>query len=126
MKLRHNNKYYCISRCAKDKFQTYILRPFSLSIFLAVILLLSLLIPGFIGFIIEGIHVTWFEGIAATKIMTWVSVGYLTLLILALACPLVIDIYNFFKHTYKRISYKINKLYEYGFKPSCKLFEECD
>lgn len=125
MKIKYNNKNYCFSKCAKDKFQTWVISP------LTVVLVAVLVFSAFaiLGFITEGILVTFFDMNAFYKPFQWVAVGIgaaALIFLLLLAIFLALDIIESTIKMSKRIYNTINDPYEKHYKKSCHLFEECE
>ena len=126
MKIKYNNKQYCVSPCAKDKFERYILNPVTTFIVAAAITASIVLLASIIGFIAEGIYVSFFNGIAFYGLGDWVGLGLIILMLSLLLWGLFITIQETFFKINRYIQYRVSEEYTKRYKPECRLFVECN
>jgi len=133
MKIKYNNKSYCFSKCAKDKFQTWLVEPLLIIFGLTTIALVLYSVFAIIGFITEGILVSFFGFSAFYLPHEWVMVGMSTTVVTIFSAFSLKSLYIVLKailrlihNTYETISTKINGTYVKRYKKSCHIFEECE
>ena len=112
-----NKKKYCISKCAKDKFQTWIIEPVLAVLFFLVAIPVVFLVFSIIGLISMALQFLLFgdviflePNIAAQGIAALVFGG--------------ITYFLFYKSN-KAINTWVSTQYQTKYKKSCTLFEEC-
>jgi uncharacterized membrane protein len=132
MKIKYNNKNYCFSKCAKDKFQTWVIEPLLLILVLTTIAVIVYSLLAIIGFIAEGILVSFFGANALYHPGEWAALGAVATMITILLVGALQGLYKLLKailrlihNTYETVSAKINGTYNKRYKKSCYLFEEC-
>ena len=133
--MKVGNKNYCISQCAKDKWQNLISDVIDLVLATIAIVALTFLVF-LVGLATEGIMVVWFEQIAFVHdpyILVGLVVSVLIILVallIAFSIEVVKSLYKFTKNLWWNVSTiayeSVNKHYESKYKPTCKLLEECN
>ena len=125
MKIKYKNKHYCISPCAKDKFETYILEPVTGILFVGSILAAIYTVLSILGFFVEGVLVTFFHEQAATMAGIWFLLGLGLVVAILMTFGLAMMIKDSYKVLYKYVQYRVSTEYAKRYKPECKLFVEC-
>ncbi len=134
--MEYNGKKYCVSQCAKDKFQQFVLSPiiglFTIMIIMPLVALLVLFILGFIGMLIEGVLVVYFDYSALYRSGEWLLTGTIFIilfLLLVIAITYIINwltsFYKYIKAITKNIDNRIQGVYIKQYKKKCTFFIEC-
>ena len=134
--MEYNGKKYCVSQCAKDKFQQFVLSPiiglFTIMIIMPLVALLVLFILGFIGMLIEGVLVVYFDYSALYRSGEWLLTGTIFIilfLLLVIAITYIINwltsSYKYIKAIIKTIDNRIQGVYIKQYKKKCTFFIEC-
>ena len=133
--MKYNGKKYCISQCAKDKFQQFVLSPI-IGLFTIMIMLLTALLVlvtlGFIGMLVEGVLVVYFDYSALYRSGDWILAGTIftaIFLLLVIAITYIINwltsFYKYIKAITKNIDNRIQGVYIKQYKKKCTFFIEC-
>jgi succinate dehydrogenase hydrophobic anchor subunit len=125
MKIKYKNKHYCISPCAKDKFETYILEPVTAIIFVESIITVLYIALSILGFFVEGVLVTFFHERAGIETGIWFVFGLGLVVAILLTVGIILMIKDWFKRLYQYVQYRVSAEYTKRYKPECKLFIEC-
>lgn len=121
MKIKWNNKKYCVSPCAKDKFERFIIRPISVVLTgIAILVTLS-----FIGMITDGILIVFFNCQSAYRTGEWLLLGLVDVLVLIIVVTTTQVVFELLGHAKSLIEYRMSTAYHNRYKPECKLFVEC-
>ena len=126
MKLKYKNKHYCVSQCAKDKFEQYILTPIAIFLAALIFTIIFLVITSILGFITEGILVTFFDANAMIKDGLWITVGAAELVAIGISIIIYIAVKETYYKIHRYIEYRLSNAYTKQYKPECKLFIECN
>ena len=133
MKIKYNNKNYCFSKCAKDKFQAWVVEPLLIIFVLTTIAVIGYSVFAIIGFITEGILVSFFGFSAFYQPHEWAILGMTTTVVTIILIfslhglyKLLKAVLGFMHNIYETVSDKINGTYVKRYKKSCHLFEECE
>ena len=122
MKLKWNKQNYCVSQCAKDKFQNCIINPIMVILALTITLLFIALAIGIIGIISQILFVT----LGWNIIPNIMEQGFAIVLIGIISGAILWIIYNIFKGINNIIDNWANRKYEKKYKKSCTLLERCE
>jgi uncharacterized iron-regulated membrane protein len=127
MKIKYNDKQYCLSRCAKDKIQTFIIEPLSLLLIIGLIYI-GLTILGLVG----GQLYVWFpevfsmfSGIFSLSIDAMFIAGIMLTIVIILPIVVVLTLAGLIISINDKINEWINTKYEATTEKSCTLLEEC-
>lgn len=106
MKIKYKNKHYCISPCAKDKFETYILEPVTAILFVGSIITVLYIALSILGFFVEGVLVTFLHERASTETGMWFVLGLGLVVAILLTVGIVLMIKDWFKRLYQYVQYR--------------------
>ena len=131
MKIKYKGDTYCVSKCAKDKFQRFVLKPVSIIITLVLVIIalgaFSLIWDGvfsLFGFTGDQFPVSMGALLWQLPLMGFMKI-LVIVIVLAVISVVVLAVATFVVNVNKYIDTWINTKYETRYKKECNLFEKC-